>query len=44
MSQECGERKHGNNNKKIEKAEKDIDWDEDDIVLYLLLMESKKER
>ena len=43
MSQDCQERKYGNNNEKFEKEEKAIDGDEDDVVSCLLMMESKQE-
>ena len=42
MSKDCWARKYGQN-KKIEKAERAIDGDEDDVVLCLLTSESKKE-
>ena len=42
MSQDCRERKHGNN-KMCEKTEKAVDRDEVDLVLCLLTMENKKE-
>ena len=41
MSQDCRERKYSNS-KKYEKAEKTIDRDEDNLVLYLLTMENLK--
>ena len=43
MSQDCKERKYSNSNNKLEKAEKAIDGDEDDLVLCLLTMKNKKE-
>ena len=43
MSKDCGERKHGNNNKKFKKAEEVIGRAEDNVVLCLLTMENKKE-
>ena len=43
MSWDCREKKYDNNNKIIEKAEKAVDGDEDNVVLCLLIMENKKE-
>ena len=43
MSKDCQDWKYGNNYKKIEKAEKGIFGDDDDVVLCLLTMENKKE-
>ena len=42
MSKDCGAQKNGHY-KKIEKAEKAVDKDEDNLVLCLLMSESKKE-
>ena len=42
ISQNCRERKYSNN-EKYEKAEKAINGEKDDLVLYLLTMENKKE-
>ena len=41
MSKDCWAQKY-NHNKKFEKAERAIDGDEDDVVLCLLMSESKK--
>ena len=43
MSEDCRDWKYDNNYKKFEKAEKNIDGDEHDMVLCLLTMENKKE-
>ena len=43
MSKDCWGKKYCNNDKKIEKGEKAIVGDEDDMVLCLFTMESKKE-
>ena len=43
MSWDCWKRQCGINNNKFEKAEIIIDGDEDDVVLCLLTIESKKE-
>ena len=42
MSQDCRERKHGNE-RRYEKAEKALDNKEDDLVFCSLTMEKKKE-
>ena len=42
MSKDCRVQKYGHN-KKFEKEERAIDRDEDDVLLCLLLSESKKE-
>ena len=42
MSHDCKGRKYSNN-KKIDKAEKVIDGDDDDLVLCLLMIKNKKE-
>ena len=43
MSNDCWDQKYGNNYKKVEKAEKAINGDEDEVVLCLLTMKNKKE-
>ena len=42
MNKNCWARKYGNH-KKFEKAERAIDGDEDDLVLYSLTKENEKE-
>ena len=42
MSKDCQAQKYGHS-KKIEKAKRSVDRDEDDVVLCLLTSESKKE-